>query len=60
MKSDEIDPSEENPNDDTLDIDHPKVDSDPNDETDETEKEIEVTQNLNFNFVPYNEDIVIT
>ena len=60
MEPEEIDPSEENPNDDKKDIDHPKVDSDPNDETDETEKEIEVTQNLDFNFVPYNEDIVIT
>ena len=60
MNPEEIDPSEENPNDEKLDIDHPKVDSDPNDETDETEKEIEITQNLDFNFVPYNEDIVIT
>ena len=61
MKPEEIDPSEENPNDDTaLDTDHPNVDSDPKDETDESEKEIEVTQNLDFNFVPYNEDICIT
>ena len=36
MNPEEIDPSEENPNDEKLDIDHPKVDSDPNDETDET------------------------
>ena len=61
MNPEEIDPSEENPNDDTaLDTDHPNVDSDPKDETDESEKEIEVTQNLDFNFVPYNEDICIT
>ena len=46
--------------DDTKDIDHPNVDSDPKDETNESEKEIEVTQNLDFNFVPYNEDVVIT
>ena len=38
MNPEEIDPSEENPNDEKLDIDHPNVDSDPNDETDETEK----------------------
>ena len=61
MNPEEIGPSDENPNDDTaLDIDHPNVDSDPKDETDESEKEIEVTQNLDFNFVPYNEDICIT
>ena len=59
MKPEELDPSEENPNDNTaLDIDHSETD--PKEETDETEKEIEVTQNLDFNFIPYNESIVIT
>ncbi len=43
-----------------VDIAHHSDTNDPKDETDETEKEIEVTQNLDFNFVPYNEDIVIT
>jgi len=61
MKSEELDQENDNPKDDkALDIDHPVNDSDPNDELDETENEIEVTQNLDFNFVPYNEDCVIT
>ena len=61
MKSEELEQENDNPKDDkALDIDHPVNDSDPNDELDETENEIEVTQNLDFNFVPYNEDVVIT
>ncbi len=44
----------------TLDIDTPESLEDPIQDDNEEKDEIEVTQNLNFNFVPYNESIVIT
>jgi len=55
-KPDETEESQDEKVEDTLDIDH----SEKTDPKDETEKEIEITTNLNFNFVPYNESIVIT
>ena len=61
MNSDEIEPDANDSQEETLDIDHPeKTDPKSDIEESEEEKEIEVTQNLDFNFVPYNESIVIT
>ena len=61
MNSDEIEPDANDSQEETLDIDHPeKIDPKSDIEESEEEKEIEVTQNLDFNFVPYNESIVIT
>ena len=52
--------SENNTSNKTLDIDKPPENSDPIDDDTKDDKEIQIKQNLDFNFVVYNEDIVIT
>ena len=52
--------SENNTSNKTLDIDKPPENSDPIDDDTQDDKEIQIKQNLDFNFVVYNEDIVIT